>query len=115
LGRFNRFSNNGAIYWSGTTGAWEVYGPVLEAGKKDVVNVAGVSRNGATATITSAANGAQKHATVSLSGGSRTGASTFTLSKLALTPGKALKLSLAAYGSSVDLHSPCWTGQAGRF
>ena len=77
-----------------------------EAGKKDVVNVAGVSRNDATVTITSAANGAQKHATVSLSGGSRTGASTFTLSNLALTPGKALKLSLAADGSGVNLNSP---------
>jgi uncharacterized protein with LGFP repeats len=34
IGRFNRFSNNGAIYWSGTTGAWEVYGPVLSAWKE---------------------------------------------------------------------------------
>jgi hypothetical protein len=45
---------------------------------------------------------------VNSSGGSagRTGASTFTLSNLALTPGKALKLSLAADGSGVNLHSP---------
>ena len=30
IGRFNRFQN-GNIYWSPTTGAWEVHGPILNA------------------------------------------------------------------------------------
>jgi uncharacterized protein with LGFP repeats len=31
VGRFNRFFNTGVIYWSGATGAWEVYGEALTA------------------------------------------------------------------------------------
>lgn len=31
IGAFNRFLNDGAIYWSGPTGAWEVYGAVRDA------------------------------------------------------------------------------------
>jgi uncharacterized protein with LGFP repeats len=30
IGRFNYFSNHGAIYWTGPTGAWSIHGAVLD-------------------------------------------------------------------------------------
>jgi hypothetical protein len=41
VGAFNRFANNGAIYWSAETGAWEVYGVIREAWETDHKGVKG--------------------------------------------------------------------------
>jgi LGFP repeat len=98
------------------TGSWQWHlrspglGVVVTApcspGKKDVVKVSGVARNDANVTITPAADGAPKQATVSLSGGSRDGASTFSLSNLALTPGKGVSVAMAGDGKGIQVHSP---------
>jgi LGFP repeat len=41
IGAFNRFANNGAIYWSLETGAWEVYGMIREAWETQYKGVKG--------------------------------------------------------------------------
>ena len=40
-GSHNRFANDGVIYWTQETGAWEVYGPIRDAWEDDYKGVAG--------------------------------------------------------------------------
>ena len=83
----------------------------VEKGKKDVIQVNEVGSSKGTVTVTAAANGSPKAATVSISA-SRKLSAQFILNNLTLTPGQPISFGLAPDGGGVVIHN---SGSAATF